>query len=153
MSDDDRTLSLTRLLDAPREKIWRCWTEPKLLTPWFCPKPWRVTQAEMDVRPGGKSLIVMEGPNGEVMPNPGTYLEVAPGRKLVFTDAFTEGFAPSQKAFMVGTIELADEAGKTRYTATVRHWTKEDREAHEKMGFYEGWGAATDQLEAFVKTI
>ncbi len=43
--------------------------------------------------------------------------------------------------------------GKTRYTARARHWTKEDKEAHEKMGFHEGWGICTDQLAALAKTI
>ena len=46
--------------------------------------------------------------------------------------------------------DLDNEDGKTRYTARVRHWTVVDREAHEKMGFYDGWGRATGQLEAVV---
>ena len=157
MTDGARELSFTRLLDAPRAAIWRCWTESDLLKQWFCPKPWHVSKAELDVRSGGASLIVMNGPNGEEMPNRGVYLDVVPNQRLVFSDAFTEAWVPSQKAFMVGTIEMADEggneAGKTRYTATVRHWTAEDRDMHEKMGFFTGWGIATDQLEALAKTL
>jgi len=150
---DSRELHLTRLLDAPRQAIWRCWTESDLLMQWFCPPPWKVSKAVMDVRSGGTSLIVMSGPNGEVMPNPGVFLDVVPNEKLVFTDAFTEAWQPSQKAFMVGTITMADEAGKTRYTATVRHWNVEDCKAHEAMGFHEGWGKATEQLEALARTL
>lgn len=150
---ENRELSFTRILDAPRQAIWRCWTESELLMQWFCPPPWKVSQAVMDVRSGGSSLIVMNGPNGEVMPNPGVYLDVVPNRKLVFTDAFTEAWLPSQKAFMVGTISMEDEGSKTRYTATVRHWSPEDCKAHEEMGFYEGWGTATDQLEALARTL
>lgn len=151
--DADREMSFTRLLDAPRASIWRCWSEPELLMQWFCPKPWKVTKAEMDMRPGGANFFLMNGPNGEEMPNRGVYLDVVPNERIVFTDAFTEAWRPSQKAFFVGTIEMADEGGKTRYTATVRHWTTDDCATHKKMGFYEGWGIATDQLEALARTL
>lgn len=152
-ADESRELHLTRLLDAPRAAIWRCWTDAALLPMWFCPPPWKVSKAVMDMRAGGSSLIVMNGPNGEEMPNRGVYLDLVPNEKIVFTDAFTQAWEPSQKAFMVGTITMADEAGKTRYTATVRHWNAEDCKAHEAMGFYEGWGKATEQLEALAKTL
>ncbi|MEZ5974448.1 MAG: SRPBCC domain-containing protein [Planctomycetota bacterium] len=63
------------------------------------------------------------------------YLDVVPGRRLTFTDAFVEGWRPSGKAFMVGTIEPEDAGpGKTRYRATVRHWSAEDCKQHEAMG-------------------
>jgi uncharacterized protein YndB with AHSA1/START domain len=54
---------------------------------------------------------------------------------------------------MTVVLTFEDEGGKTRYTARVRHWTEGDRETHEKMGFHEGWGKATDQLEALVATL
>ena len=69
-----------------------------------------------------------------------------PNKRLVFTDAFTEAWQPSEKPFMTGVLTFENEGGKTRYTARVLHWTVADREAHEKMGFHEGWGKATDQL-------
>ncbi|WP_204278894.1 SRPBCC domain-containing protein, partial [Klebsiella aerogenes] len=85
---------------SPRDAVYRCWTDPKLVTQWFAPKPWTTPRAEMDVRPGGASLVVMAGPDGAEFPNPGQYLEVVPGRKLVFTDAFTGDWQPSAKPFM-----------------------------------------------------
>jgi uncharacterized protein YndB with AHSA1/START domain len=149
----DRDLVLTRLIDAPREKLYRAWTEPELLKQWFAPAPYTTPAAELDVRPGGSSLIVMRGPDGADMPNPGVYLEVVLNERLVFTDAFTKAWAPSAKPFMTVILTFEDEAGKTRYTALVRHWTVADREAHEQMGFHVGWGMCTDQLEALVKTL
>ena len=149
----DRELVLTRLIDAPREKLFRCWTEPQLITQWFTPPPWKTIRAEIDVRAGGASCIVMQGPDGTEMPNRGVYLEVVPNERLVFTDAFTAAWEPSQKAFMVGILTFEDEGGKTRYTARVRHWSVADREAHEKMGFHEGWGIATDQLAALAQKL
>ncbi|WP_040485402.1 SRPBCC family protein [Lutibaculum baratangense] len=148
---DTRELKLVRLMDAPREKIFRAWTTPELLKPWFCPAPWRVSHAELDVRPGGSNLIVMNGPDGEEFPNRGVYLEVVPNEKLVFTDAYTEAWVPSGKPFFTGIILLEDEGGKTRYTAIARHWSEEDRKAHEEMGFHEGWGKVAEQLEDFVR--
>lgn len=107
----------------------------------------------MDVRPGGASNIVMRGPDGPEFPNRGIYLDVVKNRRLVFTDAFVSAWEPSNKPFMVGTVTLENLGGKTRYTARVTHWSVADREAHEKMGFREGWGKATDQLEALVATM
>lgn len=146
-------LTLTRLIDAPPEKLFRAWTEPELLVQWFVPKPWTAASAEMDVRPGGSSVVVMRSPEGQEFPNRGVYLDVVKNERLVFTDAFTSAWVPSGKAFMVGTITFENEGGKTRYTARVLHWSEEDRKAHEDMGFYAGWGKATDQLEALVATL
>lgn len=147
-------LALTRIIDAPREKLYRCWTEPDLLRQWFVPKPWTVARAEMDVRPGGSSLVVMRSPEGQEMPNPGVFLEVVENERLVMTDAYTSAWVPSAKPFMTAIVTFEDlGGGKTRYTARARHWTAEDRAAHEKMGFYEGWGICADQLAALAKTI
>lgn len=149
----ERELVLTRIIDAPREKLYRAWTEVDLLRQWFAPKPWSTPHAELDVRPGGASMVVMADPDGKQYPNPGIYLEVVPNEKLVVTDAYTSAWEPSDKPFMTVVLTFEDVDGKTRYTARAKHWTIEDREAHEKMGFHEGWGQSTDQLEALVKRI
>jgi uncharacterized protein YndB with AHSA1/START domain len=149
-STADRELVLTRLIDAPREKLYRAWTDPALLKQWVAPLPYTTPVAELDVRPGGANFFVMRGPDGQEMPNRGVYLEVVPNERIVVTDAFTTAWVPSEKPFMTLILTFEDEGGKTRYTATVRHWTVEDREAHEKMGFHQGWGICTDQLTALV---
>ncbi|WP_446809346.1 SRPBCC family protein [Methylomonas sp. 2BW1-5-20] len=150
---ESRELVLTRLIDAPPEKLFRAWTEPALLKQWFCPKPWSVASAELDVRAGGTSIIVMRSPEGQEFPNQGIYLEVVPNERLVFTDAYTSTWEPSAKPFMTGIITFAPEDGKTRYTARVLHWSAADRQTHEEMGFHEGWGKATDQLVELVASL
>jgi len=142
----ERELTLSRLIPAPRHALYRAWTEPALLCRWFAPRPWTTPRAELDVRPGGSNLIVMRSPEGEEYPNRGVYLEVESDRRLVFTDAFVEAWIPSEKPFMTAFITLEDEAGSTRYTARVLHWSVADREAHEQMGFHTGWGQCADQL-------
>ncbi len=149
----DRELVLTRLIDAPPEKLYRAWTDGELLKQWFAPKPYSTPVAELDVRPGGTTMVVMRGQDGKDMPLPGVYLEVVPNRRLVLTDAYVRAWEPSAKPFMTLIVTFAEEAGKTRYTATVRHWTVDDREAHEKMGFHEGWGLCADQLTELVGRI
>ena len=148
--DAARDLVLTRLLDAPREKLYRAWTDPELLKQWFAPLPYTTPVAELDVRPGGSNLIVMRSPDGVDMPNRGIYLEVVENERLVFTDAYTKAWEPSEKPFMTVILTFGAEGGKTRYTARVRHWSIADREAHEKRGFHEGWGQCADQLVALV---
>ena len=151
---DDRTLVLERVLDAPRTAVWRCWSEPDLLMRWHCPKPWQVTAAEMDLRPGGRFNTVMEGPDGERVENTGSFLQVEPGRHLTFTDAYSEGFVPSGSHFMTGfvTLEEAGE-GRTRMSWGARHPSVETVRQHLEMGFEAGWNAATDQLEELAASL
>ncbi|MGO4574388.1 SRPBCC family protein [Microvirga sp. 2TAF3] len=146
----DRELVLTRIIDAPREKVFRAWTDPELLKQWFAPRPYTTPVAELDVRPGGASLIVMRDPDGNDMPNRGIYLEVVENERLVFTDAYTKAWEPSEKPFMTVILTFEDFGGKTKYTARARHWTVADREMHEKMGFHAGWGQCADQLAEVV---
>jgi uncharacterized protein YndB with AHSA1/START domain len=146
----DRELVITRVIDAPRERLFNAWTDPDLLKQWFAPLPWTTPVAELDVRPGGANLIVMRGPDGNEFPNRGVYLEVVKNERLVFTDAYTKAWKRSAKPFMTAIITFEDVGGKTRYTARVLHWTVADRETHEKMGFQQGWSQCADQLAALV---
>lgn len=149
MSDSPESLDLVlhRVIDQPREKLWRCWTEPELLVQWFCPKPWGVSGAKLDLRVGGDCHVTMRSPEGEEFPNHGVYLEVVPHERLVFTDAYTTAWEPSAKPFMTGVVLFEDLGdGRTAYTAMAKHWNAADRDEHVKMGFHEGWGKAADQL-------
>lgn len=145
-------LVLSRLIDAPRERVYAAWTQPELLKQWFTPKPWTTVRVSSDLRVGGRTEVVMADEAGTEYPNPGQYLEIVPNEKLVFTDAYLGDWVPSAKPFMTVIITLADEAGKTRYTATVLHWSEEDKKQHEAMGFHQGWGQVADQMEAMLKS-
>ncbi len=151
--EGERDLALAFHLAASPAAIWRCWTEPALLSRWFCPAPWQVSHAEIDLRPGGANLIVMRGPDGQEMPNRGVYLEVVAERRLVWTDAFTAAWVTSEKPFMTGIIGMEPDGEGTRYTAIARHWSLADCEQHKEMGFFEGWSKATQQLEDVARTL
>lgn len=146
----EHELSVERLMDAPVSALWRAYTDH--LDEWFCPPPWRAELKEMDLRTGGRSAVTMYGPNGEVAPNEGVYLEVVPERLIVFTDAFTAGWNPAGP-FMVGSFEFEPQGDKTLYRGRARHWTAEARDQHEAMGFEEGWGKVAEQWETVAKRI
>ena len=83
-----RELTLTRVFDAPRELVWKMWTEPKHMAQWWGPKGFSNPVCELDVRPGGRIWIVMRGPKGSDFDNnfpmSGTFREVVPNSRLVF---------------------------------------------------------------------
>ena len=73
-------LILERILDVPVEAAWRAWTTPELIYEWFCPKPWKVVECDIDLKPGGQFRFVMQSPNGKKVPNLGCFLESGFGR-------------------------------------------------------------------------
>ena len=149
---EGRDLVLKRVIKVLPEKVFNAWTDPALLKQWFAPLPWTVAKAQTDVRPGGTNLIVMRSPEGQEFPGHGVYLEVIKNQRLVFTNAFTKAWEPSeQKPLMVVELAFEQQGDYTSYTARVRHWTIADREAHEKMGFHQGWVTCAEQLAALVE--
>jgi uncharacterized protein YndB with AHSA1/START domain len=152
--DPTLDLVLDREIDAPASALWACWTQPALIERWFCPVPWRATDVEVDLRPGGRFNSVIRGPDGEAMPGRGCYLEVVPERRLAWTDAMTEGWRPAAASFMTGIITFEPIGARlARYRALVLHADEAARAKHEAMGFAEGWGRATDQLRTLARSL
>jgi uncharacterized protein YndB with AHSA1/START domain len=149
--DPKLDLVLERVVDVPRELVWRAWTTPEHLLPWFCPKPWTTIDCEIDLRPGGIFRSVMRSPEGQEFPNVGCYLEVVPNERLVWTDALLPGYRPSENPFMTAVLTLEPSGKGTRYVATAIHRDEAGRKKHEEMGFQEGWGTVIDQLVEYVK--
>ena len=137
-------LSITRLIEASPETVYRIWTERT--GEWWAPRPYTTPEVDIDLRPGGRALMAMRAPDGTDLPREeGVFLEVVPNRKIVFTNAFAPGWIP-QDPFMVVIITFEPEGSGTRYTARVRHWNEETLKSHEAMGFHEGWGIVAGQL-------
>jgi uncharacterized protein YndB with AHSA1/START domain len=149
--DPELDLVLVREVDVPVELVWEAWTTPASVKQWFCPKPWTVTECEIDLRPGGVFRTVMRSPEGQEFPNTGCYLEIVPGRRLIFTDTLLPGFRPSPKPFFTAALILEPIPMGTRYTAMAIHADPDARKTHEDMGFHSGWGTVVDQLVAHIK--
>jgi uncharacterized protein YndB with AHSA1/START domain len=149
-----RELVIARKVSASPAALFRCWTDAALIPQWFCPKPWVAEVLQMDVRPGGTSKMIFRGPGGEAFPNDGVYLEVVPGKKLVFTDAYTDDWTPTENPMFTGIITFEDAGnGETLYIARARHWTDAAVKQHVEMGFHEGWGICAQQMEEMAKAL
>ena len=149
-------LVLERTLDAPIDLVWKAYTDPEHLKQWFAPKPYQITECELDLRPGGIFRIRMTGPDGfdTGHGNPGCVLEVVEGRKLTWTSALGPGYRPAEtgegcESFPMTAIVTMEDAGggKTLYRAVALHRNEADRDMHANMGFEEGWGKCAEQLE------
>jgi len=151
--DPKLDLVLERVVDVPRELVWKAWTTPEHVAKWFTPKPWYISACAIDLRPGGIFRTVMHSPEGEQSINLGCYLEVVPNERLVWTDALLPGYRPSNKPFLTAIITLESQGSGTKYTAMAMHRDETTRQKHEEMGFFDGWGTVLDQLVAYVKTI
>ena len=153
-------LVMERIVDVPRDLVWKAWTTPEYLMKWFTPEPWKTVECKIDLRPGGLFYTVMRSPEGEDHPNKGCYLEVVENEKLVWTDALEGGYRPSNKPsdclvdfYFTAIIKLESHKDGTKYTVIALHSSEDGRKKHEEMGFHEGWGTALDQLVAFVKAL
>lgn len=146
-------LSVSTYIAAPPEKVWDIMTNR--MEEWWCPKPWRTEIIEQQWHSGGRSAMVMKGPNGEEHPQEGIFLEVVPGVRFVSTDAVVRGadgnLMPSAP-FMLGIWEIAPEGDGTRYTARSRHWDEATTNQHDDMGFQQGWGACAQQLKELAES-
>ena len=137
-------LAVSTYIDAPVEKVWDAMANRQ--EEWFCPTPWRAEVVEQEKRAGGRSRMVFRGPDGEEMPQDGTYLAWDEGHRFATTDAIVGDLEPAGP-FMIGIWEVESEGSGTRYTARARHWREEDRKQHEEMGFLDGWKACAAQLK------
>lgn len=145
----ERELLIVRIIDAPRERVYDAWTHH--LPEWWGPHGMTTPVCEMDLRAGGAFRTVMRAPDGTEYPTRGIFAEVVPNERIVFTDAFDPGWIPHPDAFFTAIVTFEALPGRrTRYTARALHWTVENRERHEKMGFHHGWGESLDRLVSCV---
>ena len=154
--DPTLDLVLERVVPVPPDRVWRAWTEPEQLKQWFCPRPWRTTECQIDLRPGGLFRTVMRSPEGEELPpNTGCFLEVVPNRRLVWTGALGPGFRPADHdddvPVFTAIIAIEPVEGGTKYTAIAMHRDPGGAAQHREMGFHDGWGTALDQLVEMVQ--
>lgn len=148
--DPNLDLVLERTIDVPTELVWMAWTRPEHLKKWYCPRPWMVSDCEIDLRPGGIFRTTLRGPEGEEFTYTGCYLEVIENRRLTWTGVLGPDFRParwdSEVPVFTAIISMEPHGSGTRYTAHAMHLDPQGREKHATMGFQEGWGTALDQL-------
>ena len=120
-------LVIIRVFDAPRQLVWKAWTEPEHFMRWWGPKDFTAPFCQMDLRVGGKYLNCMRSPDGKDYWSTGVYREIVPMERLVFTDSFADengnvipathyGFESDFPLEMLVTVTFEDEGDKTKVT-------------------------------------
>lgn len=153
----DRTLTASRVFDAPRERVYKAWTDPKQFARWFPPDGFTAV-CELDVRPGGSLRVDMKGADPalgpefyeKVFPGSGVYKEVVANERLAFTfaAAFEEGAPPMN---MLMTVIFEDQGRSTKLTIHQTADTVADYDALVKIGATEGLGQSLDKLTALLE--
>ncbi len=138
----DLEVEMTREFDAPRELIFRAYTDPDLIPLWWGPKRYTTTVEVMDVRVGGKWRYVQVGKDGEVFAFHGEYREIVPPERLVSTFEF-EGL-PGH--IVVDSLTLEDLGGRTRLTMLSTFESKADRDGMVELGMESGAAESLDRL-------
>ncbi len=153
---------LTRTFKAPREMLWKAWTEPKLMTEWWGPKGVTSKTHKMDFRTGGIYHYSMLAPNGTEMWGKFTYKEISPPERLVFINCFSDAkggitrhpMVPNWPLKLETTITFAEHKN---WTIVKIQWvpvgaTAAERKVFEDMqeSCRQGWGGSLDQLEDFL---
>lgn len=154
---------ISRLFDAPRDKVWKSWTEAERLKHWWGPKGFTVKQLKLDLRPGGTMHYSLKMPDGNEMWGLFVYREIVPPERLVFVNSFsdpqggisTHPLNPTWPRQMLTTVSFEEQGGKTKVTV---HWvplegstdlerkTFEDGRESMKMG----WTGTFEQFTGYL---
>jgi uncharacterized protein YndB with AHSA1/START domain len=157
---------ITRVFDAPRDRVWKAWTEAERLKQWWGPAGFKVHTCKVDLRPGGVFLYGMKAPDGSDMWGKFTYREIKAPQRLVFIVSFSDPkggvtrhpWSPNWPLEMLSTVTFEEQGGKTKVTV---QWLPADSATDvERKTFDEGrdsmkqgWGGTLDQFAGYLKSI
>jgi uncharacterized protein YndB with AHSA1/START domain len=147
-TSEDLGTVITRIFDAPRELVFKMFTDPKHLAEFWGPKGFTSTVREMDPRPGGTFRLEMRGPDGATYPCEGLYREVIAPERIVYSGGpdcghpCGGGLPPRALVTMI----FAEDDGNTALTIDTRFESLADRDAAVKTGFNSGWASSLERL-------
>jgi uncharacterized protein YndB with AHSA1/START domain len=144
---ENRTITIERTFNAPLALVWEAWTQPEHIASWWAPNGAKLDIVAHNFTVGGKWKFSMPMPNGGEFISEGTYIEIIPQEKIVFT----ADFKPMTENVEIHVLLKAD-GDKTNFTFHCIHETEEYCRQQEKMGVYNGWGSAFDRLDTFVNS-
>jgi uncharacterized protein YndB with AHSA1/START domain len=147
----DREIAATRVFDAPRELVWKAWTEPEHIAQWWGPNGFTTTTHSMELRPGGVWRYVMHGPDGRDYRNKVTYLEVVKPERLVYNHGGEEDVEPVNHHV---TVTFREQGDKTRVDMRMVFVSAEARtHVIEAYGAFEGLKQHMGRLEAYLEKV
>jgi uncharacterized protein YndB with AHSA1/START domain len=148
----ERLLIVERVFDAPRDLVWKAWTDPEQLAKWWGPRGWATTNYKLELKPGGVWHYCMRGPEGAESWGKGVYREIVEPERLVYYDVFSDadGNTVENMPGMLITLEFADLGSKTQLTSTGEFATAEQLDSIIAMGVVQGLSETWDRLEEFL---
>jgi uncharacterized protein YndB with AHSA1/START domain len=157
----ERDLVITRVFDAPRELVFKAWTEPEHLMRWWGPHDWTLAHCTIDFRPGGVWHYGMRGPQGEESWGKAVFREIVEPERIVSTVTFADadgnvvppthyGLGPSWPHEMLATVTFAEYQGKTLVTLRMTLGTAP---ASEREIVQQGWNESFDELADYLQTV
>jgi uncharacterized protein YndB with AHSA1/START domain len=142
----ERELSITRVFDASRDRVWKAWTDPEEVKEWSAPQGFTMPVSEGDLRPGGAWRACMQKPDGTKLWLGGVYREIAPPERLVFTHAWDdENGKPGPETIV--TVTLTERGGKPEMKFVQTGFESVDS----RDGHAEGWNECFDKLEDLLR--
>lgn len=142
--EDTFVLRMSRRFDAPREHVFRAWTDPEAMAQWMGPPGVQARDVKIDLQVGGSYSLVMHGEEGGIYPLSGIYKEIAPPNRLVFT--FTWGHGDLDGHEMLVTLDFAEDDGGTLLSLTQEKVPTESARGHHEQG----WGGSLDRLADYL---
>jgi uncharacterized protein YndB with AHSA1/START domain len=146
---DERTIVITRVFDAPRDLVFKAWTDPKHVAQWWGPQGFTTTRCDMDLRAGGVFRVHMRGPDGVTYPCKGVYREVRAPERIVYDGEAEEGTVGCGAGLpprALVTVTFTERDGRTTVTIHTVLQSASDREAAVQTGFNSGWASSLDRL-------
>ena len=153
---------ISRTFDAPRDRVWKAWTDREQLLQWFGPKGFKMTTAKLDLRPGGSFHYCLQTPDGKEMWGKFIYRVIDAPSRIVLVNSFSDAkggttrhpMSATWPLEMLSTTTLAEEGGKTKLTI---EWlplnpTDEERKTFDSAhdGMKQGWGGTFEQLAEYL---
>lgn len=148
------SIHVKREFDAPRDLVWKAWTEPEILDEWWAPKPWKTETKSMDFRNGGSWMYAMCGPEGEKHWCLTSYSSVLPKTAFTSNDAFCDENGAVNTDLPQSTWEhrFSESGARTLVTIGISFASPEDLEAIIKMGFREGFTMGLENLDQWIRS-
>jgi uncharacterized protein YndB with AHSA1/START domain len=156
---------ISRVFDAPRELVYKAFTDPEHMKHWWGPKGFKVIASEMDLRPGGMYHFGLQAPDGSTMWGRFVYREISAPERVVWVHSFSDEkggltrhpMSPEWPLEMLATMSFEDVAGKTKLTISWAPISEsdEERETFDKgrPSMTQGWSGTFDQLEAYLANV
>ena len=146
----DTEITMGRVFDAPREMVFRAYTDPELIAKWWGPRQYSTVVDQMDVRPGGTWRFINRGPDGTDFAFNGVYREVVPPERIVNTFEFE----PMPGHVSVETTVFEElEGDRTRVRMHVQFDNVDDRDGMVSSGMETGWTESMERLTELLATL